>query len=128
MSDYLRQKIDQTRTLLEAKLQDVAALRGQLQAYEDALRHSVPPGATAANAAPVAAVNELRPQGPSPNAYWANLIADLALQGDRFTINDVVRELTRLGKTLERKSVRAKLTEFVKQGMVIRIQEGVFKA
>jgi hypothetical protein len=132
MSDYLKHKIEETQVLLDAKLQDVATLRGQLQAYEDALAHEIG-GASARNIAPpqsggAQGTKRDTPPPRSPaTAYWSKLIDSLGRHGDRFTIDDVMGELKRLGKKLERKSVRAKLTDFVKERVLIRIEDGVFQ-
>ena len=132
MSDYLRRKIEETRALLEAKQQDVAVLRGQLQAYQDALEHDAIASRRAAQGAGTQLIESgAEPHTTSespPNAYWPAMIADLSRRSDRFTINDVVAELLRLRKKLTRKSVRARLTQYVKEGALVRLGDGVFRA
>lgn len=135
MSDYLKHKVQETQTRLDAVLREAAILEGQLQAYKDALAHGqsqtsqandfefVVPGVIRAKRIPAAAPSK---QSPA-HAYWKTLFADMTRDQNRFTIDDVVGELRRVGKKLERKSIRAKLTDLVKVGYLIRIQDGVFK-
>jgi hypothetical protein len=122
MSTYLRHKIDETRVRLEAAQQEVAALKGQLSAYKDALAHDERANSTKQ------AVPEIQAgPPPEPVGYWSKLIETLARRADQFTIDDVVREIAALGKKIERKSVRARLTDLVKDGVLIRISDGVFR-
>jgi hypothetical protein len=137
MSDYLENKVRETEARLAEASQQLVILQAELRAYKDALAHSRPT-ATGAVEKPITATRVAQPAPPPPRkpapskpnaqAYWKDLVADIATQANHaFTIDDVVGALKKRGKGLERKSVRAKLVDLVKANYVIRVQDGVFK-
>lgn len=118
--DYLRQRIAERRAHIGDLKRQMELASAELRAYEDALAHIG--GASGSNHELVATTT--RP--PPPPSHWPSVIAALGRRGDSFTIDDVVAELSTLGKTPLRKSIRSKLTELVKEKKVQRISDGVF--
>lgn len=117
MSAYLRRKIEETRTQLQAAEQQIASLRGELRAYEDALAHARQPSEPPETAASV----------PTLTGFWPSLVLKLAGQQGEFSIDDVARELVVLGKKVGRKSIRSRLVALVRRGTIVRVKDGVFR-
>jgi hypothetical protein len=66
------------------------------------------------------------PKRKPSKPYWPKIVDKLRGR-ERFTIDDVVGELKKVGKSIDRKSVRSKLTHLVAAREVERIADGVFR-
>jgi hypothetical protein len=66
------------------------------------------------------------PKRKPSKPYWGKIIGKMRGR-DQFTIDDVVAELKRIGRGMERKSVRSKLTHLVAANELERITDGVFR-
>ncbi|HEX4158340.1 MAG TPA: hypothetical protein VHY79_07675 [Rhizomicrobium sp.] len=130
MSDYINQQIATRRARLaeiEGTWKDLdserTALRAEIRAYEDVLAHSEERASTPR-------ANGAHPENipdASDGYYWNDLVARLGAEGAKFTTDDVARELKKLGKPIQRKSMRAKLYVLAKKKRIRRIKDGVYK-
>lgn len=121
MSEYIRQRIEERRGQIASWQRQIELASAELRAYEDSLDHF------GGEEAPRPKSTH-RSSPPPPPAHWPGIIATLGRRGDSFTIDDVAAELAALGRTGQRKSIRSKLTELVKSGVLRRITDGVFSA
>jgi hypothetical protein len=126
MNDYLRQRIRERQAQIADLKRQLDLANAELRAYEDALDHSEGEPAKASGNGVGYPPSDARRLPPQPPSHWPGIIATLARRGETFTTDDVMQELANLGKTIERKSARSKLTELVKSGKVIRLSDGVF--
>lgn len=133
MNSYLHQRIRERQARIGELKREIELASAELRAYEDALQHSdevvgraSQPGTDVAVVPEKAAPSRRLP--PPPPSHWPGIIATLARRGDKFTIDDVVAELATLRKPNTRKSVRAKLTDLVKEKRIARVSDGVFTA
>lgn len=132
MSTYVEHRLKEKRKQLE-KLENqlfdlhrqVDLVTAELATLEDVLKHdkSEDKGrATGKNRA----IQNKTPSLQKPKAgHWAGIIAKLG-RAERFTTDDVVRELAAIGRPNQRTSVRAKLGDFVAAGKIKRLGDGVF--
>ena len=131
MSTYLRQRITEREAHIADLKRQIELASAELRAYEDALEHIgdgalKTPRLEAEGTTANSGARSRRPPPPAPPSHWPAILATLGRRSDQFTIDDVVAELAILRKSTTRKSVRAKLTDLVKDKKVIRLSDGVF--
>ena len=114
-----RKQLDKLENQLFDLHRQVDLLTAEIAAYEDVLAHET------GDAKPPPKAKEKRPASAPSIGHWGKLIDKLG-RVERFTIDDVMRELTAIGQPNKRKSVRAKLAELVNAGAIKRISDGVF--
>jgi hypothetical protein len=122
MSTYLKRRIAERQTQIADLQRQIELVSAELRAYEDALAHSAEGG----SAAEALMSNRSARLPPPPPSHWPGIIATLSRRGENFTIDDVMGELGVLRKNSSRKSVRAKLTDLVKEKKIQRLSDGVF--
>jgi hypothetical protein len=134
MGTYAEQKIREKRKQLE-KLENqlfdmhraVDLVTAEIATLEDVVKHdkSESKGHAATKGQSSHKAPALEPQKPGPAGHWAGILANLG-RLDRFTIDDVVRELAAIGQPHKRPSIRAKLADYSASGKVKRLGGGVF--
>lgn len=103
--------------------QELAALEAGLPSadYKPLQKAKTKPAKTKSRAKP----KPKKKSGGPQEAYWPSLIAKYAGK-PHFTLDDVERDLRKMNKPQERKSIRARLVGLVKRGLVKRESDGVF--
>jgi hypothetical protein len=134
---YVEQKLaDKQKQLekLENQLFDmhhrVDLLKAEIAAYADVLEHgkSEPPDRPPKKDRPAKSRPPARAKSDDAMAtgHWPAIIAKLSRSG-RFTVDDIMRELTAIKRPNRRPSVRAKLADLVDKGRLTRVANGVFE-
>jgi hypothetical protein len=125
MRSYAEQKVREKRKQLDRLENQLYELHRQadlltaeVAAYEDVLAHE------GGEATPSKHQVKAAKAGPG-GGHWVNIISKFT-RIERFTTDDVMRELSAIGQPNKRKSVRARLAVLVNEGTLKRVSDGVF--
>jgi hypothetical protein len=132
MGTYVEQRLKEKRKQLE-KLEtqlfevhrQVDLVKAEVATLEDVLKHDKSEDRGRALGKSRPAQNKAPPPPPPKTGHWSGVLAKLG-RADRFTIDDVMRELAAIGQPNQRTSVRAKLGDLVAANKIKRIEDGVF--
>ena len=136
---YLTQRISELKAIIAAKEGELLGDRRVLAELEAVLEEETktrpitalallkPLNAVAfANAVPETQPIISRKGPPVPEGHWPGVLSRIKARKNIFTTVDAVEEIAANGKILARKSIRSRLSELVKDGVIVRVGDGVY--